>query len=42
VETLTYSVIYDDETWLMDNGASMHMNGFKDFVSNLRNILLIR
>jgi hypothetical protein len=35
VATLTNSVNYDDETWLVDSGASRHMTGFKDSLSNL-------
>jgi hypothetical protein len=35
VAALTNSVNYDDETWLVDNGASKHMTGFKDSLSNL-------
>jgi hypothetical protein len=35
VGALTNSVNYDDETWLVDSGASRHMNGFKDSLSNL-------
>ena len=30
VATLTNSVNYGDETWLVDSGASRHMTGFKD------------
>jgi DUF2075 family protein len=35
VAALTNSVNYDDETWLVDSGASRHMTGFKDSLSNL-------
>jgi hypothetical protein len=35
VAVLTNSVNYDDETWLVDSGASRHMTGFKDSLSNL-------
>jgi hypothetical protein len=35
VATLTNSVNYDDEIWLVDSGASRHIIGFKDYLSNL-------
>jgi hypothetical protein len=35
VADLTNSVNYDDEAWLVHNGASKHMTGFKDYLSNL-------
>jgi hypothetical protein len=35
VAVLTNSVNYYDETWLVDSGASRHMTGFKDPLSNL-------
>ena len=35
VATLTNSVNYGDETWLVDSGASRHTTGFKDSLSSL-------
>ena len=33
--TLTNSINYDDEAWLVDSGASRNMTDFKDSLSNL-------
>ena len=35
ISTLTGTVTHDNDTWLVDNGASKHMTGYKNYLSTL-------
>jgi len=36
ISTLTDTVTHGNDTWLVDSGASKHMTGFKEYLSNLK------
>ena len=35
ISTLTCTVTHDNDTWLVDSGASKHMTGYKNYLSTL-------